>query len=332
MKLSSEQLEWIQSKAVELGFLECKAVPLKEDPNYSAYENWIEEGHHKPLDYLARNNEFRKRPSQLGNNLQSAFVFLHPYPREFESKWVARYAWGKDYHHTMKSKLFQLSEFFETKFKLKFEQRICVDTAPVLERSLAQQSGLGWVAKNGCLISREHGSFFMIGCWLLSFEVELEPQISGFHCGKCTRCLDACPTDAFIKPGFLEIDKCLSAATIENRSEINSNFIKHLDQQVFGCDICQIVCPWNKKHVYEPQQEALPPLKELLSIPESNFRDYFRKTALERPGWIGLRRNFLIAAVHDESVPDNLFMEHLTHEKELIRNTARQCLEFRQST
>jgi epoxyqueuosine reductase len=332
MKLSSSQQQWIEQKSQSVGFLESRFMPLQLDPNYTDYHNWISENHHQPLEYLAKNKHLRENPAKLGENLRSAFIFLHPYPREFESKWIARYAWGKDYHSTLKTKLYQLSESFETEFGLDFEQRVCVDTAPVLERSLAQQAGLGWIAKNGCLIHRQHGSFFMIACWLTSFESDSKPTVSSFHCGKCTRCIDACPTDAFLKPGFIETQKCLSTQTIENRNFIPSEFIAQLDHQVFGCDICQEVCPWNRKQLYFAEKEHLPNMQTLLSLPEKDFRDYFRNTACDRPGWVGLRRNFLIAAVHEPDISDQIFIDHLKHTKQMIRQTAQDCLNFRKSS
>lgn len=331
MTLSSTQQKWIEQKAQNMGFLECKHMPLKLDPNYSSFSDWVDQKHHQPLEYLAKNNHLREDPRKLGENLRSAYIFLHPYPKEFESKWIARYAWGKDYHQTLKSKLYQLSESFASEFNLSFEQRICVDTAPVLERSLAQQSGLGWIAKNGCLIHRKHGSFFMIACWLTSFECDTQPPTSSFHCGKCTRCIDACPTNAFLEPGFIETEKCLSTQTIENRKKISTEFYPSLQHQIFGCDICQEVCPWNRKQIYYPEKEHLPDLQTLLSLSEKEFRDYFRNTACERPGWTGLRRNFLIAAAHQQNINNQLFIDHLIHEKELIRQTAQDCLSYRSS-
>ena len=329
MILSSEEEEWVYSSAKDLGFLEAKVIPLTNDPNYPVYQNWVDKGFHQPLEYLNRNNQFRENPKLLGEDLNSAFVFIHPYPIEFESKWVARYAWGKDYHSTMKAKLFELAENFQNKFNSLKEHRVCVDTAPILERSLAQQSGLGWIAKNGCLIHREHGSFFMIGCWLTSFKVHKKQTPASFHCGTCTRCLDQCPTDAFIQPGLLDAQKCLSTVTIENRNHIDQKFIPHLNEQVFGCDICQEVCPWNRKHHYNIENEYLPHLEELLRMPEQNFRDYFRKTAMDRPGWVGLRRNFLVAAAHQEDISNQLFIDHLDHPKDTIKITAQNILNWR---
>lgn len=329
MKLSREQSEWVREQVLQLGFLESALLPLQVDPNYSTYDTWMSEGHHEPLTYLGKNNNIRKDPKSIGQNLHSAFVFLHPYPKEFESRWVARYAWGKDYHHTMKAKLFQLAELFEQEFGPLKEHRVCVDTAPILERSLAEQSGLGWIAKNGCLLSRQHGSFFMIGVWMLSHTTDHVPNKASFHCGTCTRCMEACPTGAFLSPGLLEAKLCLSTQTIENRKAIDPSFYPHIHHQAFGCDICQEVCPWNRKTLYHPKQEHLPSLDQLLTLDETEFRKFFRKTALERPGWIGLRRNFLIAAANQEGIPKHIFELHLNHPNDIIRETAQHILDQR---
>jgi len=331
LMLSSEHTSWIETHAKKLGFIESKPLLLKNDPNFKVYQDWLKKDFHKPLDYMARNQAIRENPKLLGEQLHSAIILLHPYPKEFESKWIARYAWGKDYHTTMKQKIHHLAENFKQEHHLHFEQRICVDTAPILERSLAQQAGLGWIAKNGCMIHRDHGSFFMIGCWLTSLNYEASTKPSSFHCGKCTRCIDACPTAAFIKPGLLDASKCLSTITIENKQSIEPHFFPHLNRQIFGCDICQEVCPWNRKQLYSPEREYLPPLDTLLRYSETQFRTYFKKTALERPGWTGLRRNFLIAAAHDQTIADDLFILHTIHDKEIIRKTALDLLKWRKA-
>jgi epoxyqueuosine reductase len=323
----SDEMEWIQQHAQDEGFLESSIINLKEEPRFPAYQTWIEQGHHEPLTYLEKNLDIREQPKLLGERLESAVVFLHPYPSEFSSRHIARYAWGKDYHHTIKSKLFSLAHAFENTFGPLIEHRVCVDTAPLLERSLAERSGLGWIGKNGCLISRKHGSFFLIGSWLTSKKRKDNHEPSHhFHCGTCTRCIEACPTDAFISPGQLEAAKCLSTLTIENRNTIPNDYFGHVQEQAFGCDICQTVCPWNKKNTPQVKNERLPPLKTLLTIAESEFRDYFRKTALERPGWHGLRRNFLILASNSTEVPLQVFKDHLQHPNEMVRQTAMEIL------
>jgi epoxyqueuosine reductase len=324
---------WVREKSLEMGFLDMAHIPLEGiDPGYQTYQNWIKDGHHHPLEYLARNEQLRKRPQNLEPGLISAFVFLHPYPKEKTSRMIARYAWGKDYHITLKEKLRSLSDHYEETYGPLSSQRICVDTAPILERSLAQRSGLGWIGKNGCLISRRHGSWLLISTWLTSLPASTaQDRTHGFHCGKCTRCLDLCPTDAFIKPGLLNADLCLSTQTIENRGVFPDKMIGKLDQQAFGCDICQEVCPWNRKHPLAVEDDFLPPLKDLLELPEPDFRDFFRKSPMERPTWAGLRRNFLVLSAERKDVPDTTILRHLQDDRQLIRETAKQVIEHRKS-
>jgi epoxyqueuosine reductase len=330
---SSDELNWINQRAQDVGFLETSTVSLKDDPNFQNYLKWVQNNHHKPLDYLGNHLDIRNNPKLLGDALESATIFLHPTPSEKPSKYIARYAWGKDYHHTIKAKLFSLSQDFQNTFGTLEEERVCVDTAPLLERSIAQRSGLGWIGKNGCLISRKHGSFFLIGSWLTSKKIEAnEPKPGSFHCGTCQRCLQACPTDAFISPGFLDAQKCLSTQTIENRKLIEPTFHPKITHQAFGCDICQEVCPWNRKTLPIIQQEVLPSLETLLSCSEKEFRDHFRKTALERPGWAGLRRNFLILAAQNRSFPLQIIIDHLRHPHEVVRETAHSLLQAKKQS
>jgi epoxyqueuosine reductase len=329
--LTTDHWIWIQAQAHSLGFLECAVLPLQVDPRFKSYAEWIDQGHHEPLGYLGQNLDKREDPRKLGEHLRSAVVFLHPYPQDFSSRHIARYAWGGDYHHIIRDKLKSLSANFQTSFGKLAEEKPCVDTIPLLERSLAERSGLGWIGKNGCLISRRHGSFFLLAAWLISSEISPStiPTPGSFHCGTCTRCMVACPTQAFIQPGMLEAKLCLSTQTIENRQAISPDFFKSIQKQAFGCDICQEVCPWNRKTTPTVQQEHLPPLLNLLTSPEPEFRAYFRNTALERPGWAGLRRNFLILAAHDCEISDALFTSHLNHSSEMIRQTARDILAWR---
>lgn len=324
--LKSHHLKWIEEYALKSGFLEVKPVTLEKDPNFEVYKNWIQQGHHKPLKYLEKNLDKRENPKRLGSQLHSALVFLYPYPKEFQSRYISKYAWGKDYHFQIKSKLQKLSKDFQSEWNNLNEEKVCVDTVPLLERSLAQRAGLGWIGKNGCLLSRKHGSFFFISCWLISLTLDTPQQKSHFHCGSCTRCIEACPTDAFLEPGLLEIELCLSTQTIENRKEIPPQFHPHLKENVFGCDICQDVCPWNRKRMYKAEHESLPSLKNLLEMEEPHFRDFFRDTPMTRPGWAGLKRNFLIAASHDSTIPNKTFEIYLKHNNPLLQQTAQQIL------
>ena len=327
---STAELAWLAVASKQLGFLDMRPVALGPEPGFTAFSQWLAAGHHGRLDYMERHPELRADSSRLGQNLLSALVFLAPCRSEWHSLHVARYARSKlDYHTELRFKLQELSAAFQKTWRVIQHDRICIDTAPLLERSLAERSGLGWIGKNGCLISRQHGSFTLLANWLVSIPHENKTIPHAFHCGTCTRCLNACPTDAFVAPGMLAADRCLSTQTIENRSLIEPHFHEHMKSMVFGCDICQDVCPWNRRHPPVAAVEALPPLHELLELSEPEFRSYFRGKALQRPGWHGLRRNFLIAAGWDDSVASSLFTRHLYHSNSVVRKTARQILERR---
>jgi epoxyqueuosine reductase len=328
--LHPEHLKALEGIAHEAGFLECAAVPLTEDPNFETYQTWIEQEHHLPLNYLGNHLDKRKDPRRLGQELKTAIAFCHPTPQEFSSQFIARYAWGSDYHYTLREKIKQVSQQFQASFGELVEEKVCVDTIPILERSICERAGLGWIGKNGCLISRKHGSFFMLSVWLISAscETEIVPNPGTFHCGTCTRCLDACPTDAFISPGLLDAELCLASQTIELRGVMDAKFHPKLTHQAFGCDICQEVCPWNRKTLPKVDNEHLPPVLELLALDEPSFRSYFRKTALERPGWAGLRRNFLILASNHDPFPTSLMEDHLKHPHDIVSSTARQILDL----
>ncbi|MBF0197102.1 MAG: DUF1730 domain-containing protein, partial [Planctomycetes bacterium] len=207
---NTQSLDWLQSQKESYGFLDVGFTSLKPDPHFIVYEDWLSKGYHGPLEYMTRNNDKREDPRRLGEGLKSAFVFLFPYPNDFSSPHIARYAQGEDYHHAIKEKLFALSEKFHREVCSLDHEKICIDTVPLLERSLAIQAGLGWSAKNSCLLNRKHGSFHFIACWLTSLDLVTHHSANSNHCGTCTRCLDACPTDAFAAPGILNAQQCLS--------------------------------------------------------------------------------------------------------------------------
>jgi epoxyqueuosine reductase len=329
-RLTEKIFNWINTEALKLGFLECAPLILEKDSNYESYNNWVNNEHHQPLDYLNKNLDKREYPAKLGHNLNSAIVFLHPYPIKWRSKYIAKYASGDDYHYILREKLNGLSQNFSKQWGLLDDEKICVDTIPILERSLAQKSGLGWIGKNGCLISRKHGSFTLLSVWLISLEytafIKNSDFKNNFHCGSCTRCMDACPTDAFIEPGKLNVQDCLSTQTIENRKSIQDKYFKAIKTTAFGCDICQDVCPWNRKQFIDRYDEYLPPLAKLLLMEDNEFRSYFRKTPLIRPGWAGLKRNFLILASNDPTIPKSTFQKYTMHENEIISQTAIKIL------
>ncbi|MGB6876523.1 MAG: tRNA epoxyqueuosine(34) reductase QueG [Candidatus Acidiferrales bacterium] len=238
--------------------------------------------------------------------------------------WISRYAWGDDYHDVLKSKLEQLGSWLRAELHQDFQSRVYVDTGPVLERVAAKQAGLGWLAKNTCLINQQLGSWLFLGVILT--DLDLAPTLVDRHapppnlCGTCTRCIDACPTDAFVAPYVLDARRCISYLTIELRGAIPEEFRPAMGSMVFGCDICQDVCPWNRKSPATPLTEFLPSkiaagtpgpvnaavpaedpslfmpaLEWLVSLTEDDFRRVFRASPVKRTKWRGLLRNACVA-------------------------------------
>jgi epoxyqueuosine reductase len=229
-------------------------------------------------------------------------LYNGPQPRtvqdvDAERGWISRYAWGEDYHDVLRHGLEQLAEMLG----LGHEYKICVDTAPLLERSYARQAGLGWIGKNTCLINQEIGSWIFLGEILTSLEIETESAPPPDRCGTCTRCVDACPTQAIAPQGY-EIDarRCIPYFTIELRGAVPEEMRASMGQHVFGCDICQDVCPWNARAplTQEPAFDSrhyAPPLEDLASLTEDEFRSRFLESPVLRAKYAGFLRNVAIA-------------------------------------
>ncbi|MCQ2321762.1 MAG: tRNA epoxyqueuosine(34) reductase QueG [Bacteroidales bacterium] len=294
----------IIAQAEKLGFDACgiaKADFLKEDSE--RMEQWLAEGCQGEMDYLNRNKEKRYDPSLLNEGTKTIVSVLYNYfPKQFlptdDNFIIAKYAYGYDYHEVLKQKLKQLLEQIEALTGKMENTRIFVDSAPVMERAWAARCGLGFIGKNTCLIHPKKGSFLFIGQILLPIDIEPVGNIIPNHCGRCTRCIDACPTGALIAPFHLDARKCLSYLTIEYKGDLNHTAAKHCKEQIYGCDICQDVCPYNRFSL--PNHEiAFQPSDELLSMHKSDwlqmdkvtFDKLFNKSAVKRAGFEGLKRN-----------------------------------------
>lgn len=301
----------IKNKAGELGFYTCgisKAEYLEEDS--IRLRKWLENGYHSGMSYMANHFEKRTDPRKLLENANSVISVLYNYaPKqrisESDNYKISSYAYGKDYHFVLKRKLKQLITFIQNAAG-EINAKAFVDSAPVLDRAWAVRSGLGWIGKNTCLITKEQGSYFFIGEIITDLELEYYERTAANHCGGCTRCIDACPTGA-LKPYELDANKCISNLTIENKSDqIPFEFKDKFNDWIFGCDICQQVCPWNR--LSEPHNEPeFQPLKELVkmkkrdweSLTEIKFTDIFISSPLKRAKFEGIRRN--IRYVNDKS-------------------------------
>lgn len=293
----------VKRLAKEQGFDFCgiaKAEFLEEEAH--RLESWLNRNLHGKMAYMANHFDKRLDPSQLVPGAKSVVSLVYNYyPKQNlqeehpEAPKLAKYAYGKDYHHVIKSRLKTLIERIQDEIGA-VEGRVFVDSAPVMERQWAQKAGLGWTGKNTLLINKGAGSYFFLAELIIDLELEPDGPIKDY-CGTCTRCIDACPTDA-LTPYELDANKCISYLTIELKDEIPEAFKGKMENWAFGCDICQDVCPWNRFST--PHHEAaFEPSKELLELFNNNwedlteevFRSAFQKSAVKRTKYAGIQRN-----------------------------------------
>lgn len=306
MPSPSQHSLFIKQKSSQLGFDFCgiaKAEFLEEEA--PRLEQWLNQGLHGKMGYLANHFEKRLDPTLLVPGARSVVSLGFSYsptevlPEENNFK-LARYAYGQDYHHVIKAKLRALLEAIQSEIG-HVEGRAFVDSAPVMERQWAQKAGNGWIGKNSLLLSRNLGSFFFLAELIIDLELEADGPIGDF-CGTCTRCMDACPTDAIPQPYMVDGSRCISYLTIELKEEIPSEFEGKMADWVFGCDICQEVCPWNR--FSKPHTEpAFLPHEDLKGFSQNDweemtketFQKVFKKSAVKRTKYEGLKRNIAFA-------------------------------------
>ena len=298
----SHYSESIKSKAKDLGFLSCgisKADFLEEEA--PRLEQWLNQNHHGEMAYMANHFDKRLDPRVLVPGAKSVVSLLLNYhskekQTDVEAPKIASYAFGDDYHKVIKDKLKQLMSFIHKEIG-EVQGRVFVDSAPVMDKAWAAKSGLGWIGKNTNLISKKAGSFFFIAELILDLELEHDLPATD-HCGSCTACIDACPTDALIAPYQIDGSKCISYVTIELKNEIPTDFHGKMDNWAFGCDVCQTVCPWNR--FATPHSEpAFNPTDELLSLSKNQWEEMtqevfsviFKNSAIKRTKYEGLKRN-----------------------------------------
>ena len=293
----------IKEKAIELGFLDCGISEVRFlSEEKDRLLNWLQEEMNGEMAYMANHLEKRLDPGLLVDNARSVVsVLLNYFPSEKqidpEAPVLSKYAYGTDYHFVMKDKLGELLQFIQLEIA-PCGGRCFVDSAPVLDRAWAARAGLGWIGKNTNLISTEHGSFFFIGELIIDLELPVDDKIVRNHCGNCTRCLDACPTQALVAPFVLDARRCISYQTIENCGEIDQALTGKFENRVFGCDICQDVCPWNLKSEAHQEPAFSPDLKlmnltkeEWSGMDKPFFNELFRNSAVKRTRFEGLKRN-----------------------------------------
>ncbi len=292
----------IKQKAKSIGFTDCKIAQaglLSEDAKH--LRKWLVEGMHADMHYMENHFEKRINPKKLMPGAKSVIVVLLNYfPKDKLAEegnfHFSKYAYGRDYHKVMKTMLKNLQIAIHDEI-VPHNARIFVDSAPVLERAWAEMAGLGWIGKNANLISPEHGSFVFIGELLVDIELEYDKPIKDY-CGSCTKCMQACPTNAILKPKTIDSRLCISYWTIENKGPIDDAMKGKFQNSIFGCDICQDVCPWNKK-VKSHNVEEFKPAPELINtvlkdwnqLTEERFNKLFNGSAVNRTGYAGLKRN-----------------------------------------
>ncbi len=291
----------IKTEAQRLGFLSCgisRAAFLEEEA--TRLENWLNQNMHGKMQYMENHFDKRLDPTKLVQDSKSVIsLLLNYFPEEQQNQntfKLSKYAFGTDYHFVIKDKLKELLSFIQDKIG-EVHGRAFVDSAPVLDKAWAAKSGLGWVGKHSNLITQQVGSFYFIAELIIDLELEYDTPITD-HCGSCTACIDACPTQAIVEPYVVDGSKCISYFTIELKEQIPNSVKGQFDNWVFGCDICQDVCPWNR--FSKPHNEPLfNPHPELLSmtkkdweeITQDTFNKVFKNSAVKRTKFSGLFRN-----------------------------------------
>jgi len=330
--------DWVIAQAKAIGFDLCGVAAAEDLADPERLDEWLARGYAGEMRYL--HDARRADPASVLPGAKSVIVCAlnynmpHPYSTETAADnamsreprgWLSRYAWGDDYHEVLGAKLYRLVAVLRERFGDHFAGRAYVDTGPIVERAAAERAGLGWLAKNTCLINRELGSWLFLAVVVTSLDLvpslEITLSTDGAPstnsapsagaartpppdlCGNCRLCLDACPTGALVEPYVLDARRCISYLTIELRGSIPEEFREKMGWQVFGCDICQDVCPWNRAAPQTPlpalqprEKLVAPELRWLLSLTEEEFRQTFRGSAVRRAKWRGLVRNACIAA------------------------------------
>ena len=300
--MKKKNTKFIKDESKRLGFSSCgisKARFLSEEADN--FEKWLTKGYQGSMSYLEKNIDKRLDPRLLVPGSKSVISLSYNYfpPKKLNEEnnfIISKYAYGKDYHKVLKKKLKKLFASIREKIG-EIEGRVFVDSAPIHERAWAKLSGLGWVGKNSLLINENKGSYFFLAEIICDLELEYDEPVLN-RCGSCTRCIDACPTDAITEAQVIDAKKCISYLTIENKENIPEELNGSLTDSIFGCDICQDVCPWNKRSTPHNEKEFLPnkELKKLkrkdwIEITEETFNKIFEGSAVKRTKYKGLTRN-----------------------------------------
>ncbi|GAA4279889.1 tRNA epoxyqueuosine(34) reductase QueG [Gaetbulibacter aestuarii] len=302
MNSKEKYTQLIKAEAKRLGFLSCgisKAGFLENEA--PRLERWLKNNAHGKMHYMENHFDKRLDPTKLVEDSKSVVsLLLNYFPAEEQkdktAPKISKYAYGTDYHFVIKDKLKTLLQFIQTEIG-EVHGRAFVDSAPVLDKAWAAKSGLGWIGKHSNLLTQKVGSFYFIAELIIDLELHYDTPVTD-HCGSCTACIDACPTEAIIEPYVVDGSKCISYLTIELKDNIPTSFKGKMDNWMFGCDVCQDVCPWNRfsKSHREPLFDPHPDLlkmtkKDWEEITEDTFKKVFKKSAVKRTKYSGLKRN-----------------------------------------
>lgn len=295
----------IKNKALTLGFDKVGIVPAESlTDEKEKLEEWLRRGFHGEMRWMERDTEKRTDPRVLFPSARSVIVVAHNYytPHKHNDSRttgkVSRYAWGDDYHDVVGEKLKALLAWIKEEVP-QAEGKVCVDIQPMMDKAWAVRAGFGWIGKHTNLITQDYGSWVFLGELILNLELDYDTETTGEHCGTCTLCIDACPTNAIVKPFIVDSNKCISYATIELRKEsLPDDIAENPDGWIYGCDVCQDVCPWNRfqqetnEKRFEPREGNVnADLNKILSLTQDEYAVRFRKSAMKRTKLSGLKRN-----------------------------------------
>lgn len=333
----------IKQKALDLGFDLVGVARLETVPELSFYVQWLQAGYAGKMTYLEKDLHRRTDVTEVVPEARSVIVCAtnyntnHPLSVEQGDStrgWISRYAWGDDYHDILKKKLLELLEFIQFVSHEEVVGRVYVDTGPVVERVYAKYAGIGWFGKNTCIINQQKGSWLFLGEIITNLELEYD-QPAPDRCGTCNRCMEACPTDAILEPYVLDARLCISYLTIELKEEIPLELREPMGNHVFGCDICQDVCPWNRNApttnspAFQPRQGLFnPELDALAQLDAEAFSAKFRKSPVKRSKRNGLLRNCAVAIGNSGEVKFAPLLESMVeHEDPLTAEHAEWALD-----
>lgn len=303
--------EQIKAHANRLGFELVGITPAEKSQTIRLYEKWLQNGYAGEMGYLEKHLGLKRDPRNCLPEAKSVISLAINYftldpaqtlVEDPERGQISRYAWGDDYHEVIRAKLHELTEFIGETGQKELKQKIYVDTGPIIEREYAQKAGMGWIGKNTNFINWKSGSWFFLAELLVSIELEYDWQLPQGSCGTCTLCIEACPTDAIVAPNVLDSRLCISYLTIELKDDIPSELRPQMGNLIFGCDICQEVCPWNSKATpstepgFCPREENIAPkLLSLMDMTQAEFSRRFKNSPIKRAKRRGFLRNVAVA-------------------------------------